>query len=112
MVRCSLVATSYSAMALPGRYCLNMARDGRSDRDVAQLGKSLSSSAFEEERAMGSLDPAWDEAGSLTRAEMRRRLSPSSAPKAPQHPPVQRHGFPYTSVDAPASAMRLCWIAT
>lgn len=84
---------------------------GRSGRGVAQLGKSLSSSAFEEGKGNGELGSAtWDEAGSLTRAEMRRRLSPSSAPKL--HNNHQLSGTAALTRRLPrCPRMRLCWMA-
>jgi hypothetical protein len=103
----------------PGRECCSIARDGRSGRRVAQMGKSRWSRVVEEgerERAwvmdwdweeLGSA--AWDEAGSLRQAEMRGRLSPSSAPKLHYNRLFERHGLTLTRQFPPsASAVRLC----
>ena len=70
--------------------CTAVARDGRRDRDVAGSDIDGRCRGREGVGCRGSLRRAsevrigaWDEAGSLTRAEMRRRLSPSSdAPPA------------------------------
>lgn len=98
-LRESLLPNRAMGLGLAGTAQLSAgARDGMSGRGVAMKSGGRGCARGNKRGGVGSCEVrigAWDEAGSLTRAEMRRRLSPSSSANTPpsELPVWLRHGM-------------------